>query len=232
MLASLLTTPLTIMTLGAQDHSILNAAMIDDINVMMERHKWTCHICDIQMPGMMEVDHTKGHKLSAKEGIKPICQCCHDRKHLLWAASRKRITLMHAPDVSYPEISQLTWSLVTHKDQEGFNIDHRKITRDLNSRREDAFEVIGHENIEAVFEAILTVADTVDEKSMLAKLSEMDAHIKIVPSILMEEEPEIKVWSTGGFREPEENWRDAVIASRSVGYDDLRKAGDAMRSKL
>jgi len=232
MFTSLLNTPLTLMTLGAQAHNVLNAAMIDDISVMMEKHKWTCHVCNVRLPGMMEVDHTKGHKVSAKDGIAPICQCCHDRKHILWAASRNRITLIHAPDLSYPEISQLTWSLLSHKEQDGFNIDHKKIYRDLSARREDAFDAVGHDNLEAVFEAILTVSDTQDEEVLMSRLADYDAHLRIAPTILVDEDAGIKVWSTGGFRSPEGNWSSDVAAANTVPYDTLRRAGEAMRSQL
>lgn len=232
MFTSLINTPLPIMTLSAKDHSILNAGMIDEVFKMMENAKWTCHVCLVQIPHMMEVDHLKGHKLSGKHGIKPICQVCHDLKHLLWAASRQRITIMHAPDLSYPEISQLAWSLVVHKGQSDFHIDHRKILRDLTSRKEDAVDAIGHDNMEGIFEAILTVSDTMDRKSIETKLAEFDHHIKIVPTLFMSEMPDIQVWSAGGFHAPDEKWRDLAAGSNSVGYKALRRAGEAMRSKL
>ncbi|CAN0557160.1 unnamed protein product, partial [Laminaria digitata] len=81
MFSSLADTGLSILTLSAQQHNILNALMIDDIVEMMTREEWTCHRCGVHLPQMMEVDHLKGHALSGTSGIMPICQFCHDLKH-------------------------------------------------------------------------------------------------------------------------------------------------------
>lgn len=232
MLTSLLDTQLNLMTLGAQAHNALNSAMIDEIAIMMKSSKWTCHKCQTQLPGMMEVDHLKGHKVSSKDAIAPICQVCHDREHLLWAGSRKRITLIHAPDLTYPEISQLTWSIISNQGMDGFDIDRTRVTRTLKSRQEDAFDALGHNNLEAIFEGILTMVDIQGEESVRKLLSEIDSHIKIAPSILLDEEAEIQIWSSGGFRPPSEGWQKNATSGRSTGYEALRNAGEALKSRL
>jgi hypothetical protein len=232
MFSSLLSTPLTLMTLTAQAHSVLNSAMMDEVVKCMNDNDWTCHKCSVKVHGMMEIDHLKGHKVSGKNGIMPICQFCHDRQHLLWAAARKRLTIMHAPDLDYLEISQLTWSLVGHHGRDGFSIDRNKLSRDLSARREDAFEAMGHDNIEAIFEAIFTMSDRLGEEEIKERLVEFDKHIKIVPSALLDEDTEIKSWSVGGFRPAGEEWRDNAIPNKFAGYEALRKAGDTLKSRI
>lgn len=232
MLSSLINTPLTIMTLGAQAHSTLNSTMIDDISTMMEREDWTCHCCGTKLPGMMEVDHTKGHKVSQKDGILPICRVCHDRKHLLWSASRKRLSLIHAPDLTYEEISQLTWAMLAHEGRDGFGFDRKMMARDINARQEDAFDAIGHSNIEAIFESILTMADSIGSKAALERLQEIDKHIKIAPTLLTDEKVEISIWSEGGFKAVGPDWKENAVLPDFVGYGALKNAGDALKAKL
>ncbi|MFG6573566.1 HNH endonuclease signature motif containing protein [Sulfitobacter sp. 1A13353] len=232
MFTSLIQSPLTSLTLSAKAHNMLNATMIDEIVQTMRTHDWNCNTCGTRMPEMMEVDHLKGHKPAGKDALAPICQFCHDRKHLLWAASRKRVTLIHAPDLSYEELSQISWAMVTHKEREGFTIDAKKLQRDLSSRQEDAFDAIGHTNLEAIFEAIYALRDAKGEEAVLARLTEMDAHIKIAPAAIFMDQPVIEGWARGGFRAVEEGWQERVIPEKFPSYAALRSAGDALKARL
>lgn len=232
MFKSLVTSSLPVLTLSAHRHNVLNAAMIDDISKMMEREKWTCHVCGTQMHGMMEVDHLKGHKPSAKSGILPICQFCHDRKHPIWAASRGRFSILHAPDMSYEEISQLTWAFILHDRDEGFTVDMKRLDRDLKARREDAFDALGHSNIESIFESILAIRDAQGEDATLDLMEEIDAHLKIVPSALFAESRDLRVWGPGGFNALAEGWERRAVPNGLPAMDVMKTAGEALKARL
>jgi hypothetical protein len=232
MFASLITKPVSRLTLGAQAHNRLNAALIDEVSAAFQQQNWTCHICGTCLPEMMEADHTKGHKVSVKDGIKPICQFCHDRDHLLWAASRKRITLIHAPDLDHVEISQLSWAICTHVGREGFGFDQMKIMRDLDARREDAYDALGHNNLEAIYETIFAYQDARGEDAAREMVEEIDKHLRLAPAVLFETAPKIETWMRGGFRSVGEDWRERAVPKTFPGYGALKSAGDALKAKL
>ena len=232
MFSNLIQMHLTTLTLGAQAHNKLNATMIDEIVVAMQAHDWTCNVCGVRLPEMMEVDHLKGHNPSAKEALAPICQFCHDRKHMLWAASRKRLSLIHAPDLTYEEISQISWALIANQGREGFDIDEKKLRRDLAGRQEDAFDAVGHHNLEAIFEAAYALLDAKGEEAALDRLQAMDSHIKIAPAALFMETPVIGGWSSGGFRSIDEDWAEKTTPANFPGYTALRSAGDSLKARL
>lgn len=232
MLANLISKPLSQLTLGAQAHNRLNAMMIDDIVKAMAAHDWTCHVCGTRLQGMMEVDHLKGHRASSRDALRPICQFCHDREHLLWAASRKRLALIHAPDLSYDELSQLAWAMVGHTGREGFSLDRKKILRDLSARREDAQDAIGHGNLEAAMEAIFTLRDSRGDAAAQDILEGIDAQLKLAPSVIFEEAPRIQTWEQGGFKPVQDGWRDTVIPEGFAGYEALRAAGTSLKARL
>ena len=232
MLVNLLDMPVSLLTLNALSHNKLNTMMLDEIAAVMQREKWTCHICNTRLKNMMEIDHLKGHAVSGKNAIAPICQICHAQKHLLWAASRGRITIVHAPELNYSEISQLSWALILHDGQPGFNIDRRRLVRDLSARHEDALDAIGHDNIEAFFEMILHMAKKQDKKTVRARLVELDRHLRIVPVLLTDENADIQIWSEGGFKAPSPEWKTNALQGQPVNYDALKRAGSALADRI
>jgi hypothetical protein len=232
MFSSLITTSLPLLTLSAQKHNMLNAGMIEDITRMMEREKWTCHVCGTQLNGLMEVDHLKGHSLKGASGIRPICQFCHDRKHPVWAASQGRLSVIHAPDLSHEEISQISWALLLHKKNTDFSIDVKRLDRELRARREDAFDAIGHENPESIFESIFAIRDIKGDKETMSILEEMDKHLRFIPSAVFSEDPEITSWGDGGFRKLPEGWQERAIPKGLPAMDVMREAGTALKSRL
>lgn len=231
MFEQIVTTSIRHLCLGARDHAILNDRMRSDVAQALVRGDWTCHVCGIHLPMVLEVDHVSGHSTTCKD-LRPICQFCHDREHILWAASRGRIVLIQAPDLTLPDISRLSWSLCTHLDREGFSIDRKRLLRDLNGRREDAAEAVGHGNIEAVLEAVTALCRKKGREEILPWIRQMDATLKPVPAILFETDIRIQAWTRGGFRTIDPKWGDAVIPDTFPGYRAISKAGEALRSKL
>ncbi len=162
--------------------------------------------------------------------IAPICRICHDRRHLLWAGSRGRLTLMRAPDLSYAEISQLTWALAVHSGGDGFDIDRGKLSACLEARRRAAMGDIGHGNVEAVFEAVLTMADKMGEMWIRKRVSELDRRVRIVPTLLFEPDAPIKVWEASGFREVPDGWRERAVPPGFPGYETIGLAANAIEA--
>ena len=233
MFTSILDIPLKVMTLGAIDHNILNTMMLDEIAAVMHRENWTCHVCGICLPEMMEIDHLKGHSPEGKNALAPICMVCHNLKHPLWAASRDRLRIIHAPELDYSYISRCTWSLLTHHGRPGFDINQRGFVRDLNSRREDARDALGHDNPESIFEAILTLAkDEKNIKRLREKLEERDQFLRIVPVVLLDETAGIDIWTKGGFQPPSEDWKDPILKGETIDYEAFKRAGKALMAKL
>ena len=232
MFSTLTARSLSYLALGAQAHNRLNTALIDDIVAMMARCDWTCAICGIRIEGLMEVHHAGGHSLDGRGGMRPICQFCHDRDHLVWAAARKRVTLIHAPDLSHEDISRLAWARVLHEGREGFALDARRVARDLTARREDAFDALGHDNLEAAIEALYAYRDARGGDAAAEIGRTIDAHIRVAPTALLSEEPGLETWRRGGFRPLEEGWRDRAIPTGFPDYATLAAAGASLRARL
>lgn len=231
MFTSLTQTSLSVLTLSAQQHSILNAVMIDEIVTMMTREKWTCHCCGVKLPYMMEVDHLKGHSPSGKHAIMPICQFCHDRKHPIWAASRNRLAVVHAPDFTQEELTQLCWVMLLHAGDASMSFDMKKLKRELAARREDAVDALGHDNMEATLEAMQSYMDSKGVDEMIPVLQEIDTQIKVVPNLIFEDDPKIFSWSNGGFMEIDKSWREHAKPDLP-DPDTIRSAGEALKLKL
>ncbi len=77
------------------------------IAAAMREADWTCHLCGICLPEMMEFDGGHGG-----EAVRPVCQFCHNIDHPVWAAGRGRMAPVWAPDMDCAEISRLSWVLL------------------------------------------------------------------------------------------------------------------------
>ena len=229
MLARLPSRPLALLTLSARDHARLNASMMDRIRTAMEADDWTCHACKIRLPGMMEIDHLGGH-VPACTRLQPICQFCHDRQHPLWAASRRRIVPVLAPDFSLEDLSILAWTLLVHAAQDGFRHEGHLMARDWTTRHEHAVDILGHGNAEAIFEAVLALDDRVEARRLQERLSEIDRHVRFAPAVLLEQSRDIQVWRQSGFTALEQEWA-ANLVPPETPYAQLRQAGDELRGR-
>lgn len=223
----LLETPLELLTLGARAHAALNAEMMDEIVAAMERDAWTCRQCGVCLPGMMEIDHLGGHRVSGRSRIAPICRFCHDRKHLLWAASRGRLVPIHAPDLSHEHVTQIAWVILVHAGRNG--IDHGCLIYDLYARRKQAQVALGHGNLEATLEAVLAMADSKGREAANASADGLDSQIRLAPAALFGGPTDMQVWTRGGYRPVSGNWREAASPDNFPGYDVFARVGKALR---
>ena len=223
----LLETPLELLTLGARAHAALNAEMMDEIVAAMERDAWTCRQCGVCLPEMMEIDHLDGHRVSGRSRIAPICRFCHDRKHLLWAASRGRLVPIHAPDLPYEHISQIAWVILVHAGRNG--VDHGRLIYDLDARRKQAQVALGHGNLEAILEAVLAMADSRGREAANASADGLDRQIRLAPSALFGDPTDMQVWTRGGCRPVSGDWRKTASPDSFPGYDVFARVGKALR---
>lgn len=95
------------LTFGARGHAVLAGGLRVQIAKAMRDADWTCHLCGICLPEMMEFDGGHGG-----EPVRPICQFCHNMDHPIWAAGRGRMVPVWAPDMDCAEISRLSWVLL------------------------------------------------------------------------------------------------------------------------
>lgn len=223
----LLETPLELLTLGARAHAALNAVMMAEIAEAMARDAWICRQCGVCLPDMMEVDHLGGHRISGRDRIAPICRFCHDRKHLLWAASRGRLVPINAPDLSHEDISHIAWVILAHAGRYG--VDHGRLIYDLDVRRKQARIALGHGNVEAIFEAVLAMSDSRGREASIERADELDGVIRLAPAVLFGDPTDMQVWTRGGFRQASGDWREAATPDSFPGYDVFARVGKALR---
>jgi hypothetical protein len=232
MISHLLKTSAQLSTLGAFQHAQINSLMRVEIAECMQKHNWTCHVCDISLPGVMEVDHLKGHSEKSKAHLKPICQFCHDRKHLLWSASKKRVRLIHAPDMDQVQVSQLAWSILVHNGQPGCTLDVDRIQQDLLTRATDAEDIIGCDSMEPFLEALMIYADSKGIEAAVKKAEALDAYLRIVPEVLFSDEPTLQKWGEGGFHSVGDDWKNRAKPMDMPRYANLWQAGKFLARKL
>lgn len=232
MIAQFLNTPAQVATLGAFQHSQINAQMRPEIAKCMQDHSWTCHVCGMSIPGMMEIDHLKGHSLNGKAHLAPICQFCHDQKHLTWAASRRRVRMIHAPDMSQEQVSQLVWTVLIHNGQPGCTLDLDAVQQDFLTRATDATDILGCENLEPFLEALLIFSSTKGMDAAMAKANLLDAHLRVAPEIIFDDTQKLSNWKEGGFIPIEETWKEGAVPKGMPAYPDLMQAGKVMQRKL
>ena len=231
MFDTLIRMPMRVAALGARDHALLNRRCMPRISAAMAEGDWTCHVCEIRLPGFMEIDHLDGHRPSDTR-LAPICQFCHDRKHPLWAASRGRITLIHAPDFTHEQLSRLAWTILLHRGQKGAGFDRKRLLRDLEARREDALDAIGHTNLEALLEVLLSMGDILPAARMAKLTAELDADIRVVPAALFSEEPDLRAWSGQGLMPVAEGWAAEARPANFPDYAMLAKIGRSLTARL
>lgn len=232
MLENLLDRNLGYLTLGARAHARLNTVLSEEIQAAMDGGEWCCHKCQTYLPGLLEIDHTQGHSPSRKSGLKPICAFCHERDHPVWAVGRGRFALMHAPDLSYEEISQMTWALLGNRGNDGFFFDSKKLARDIKARTEDAADALGHGNPEALIEAIFAFSDARGKDAAKAQIERIEAQIKLVPSALVDLSLDIYGWHQSGFRAADASWREGLRGADFPTYEALKAAGKSLVRKL
>lgn len=200
MFQEILNAPLRILTLGARQHALINRSMMKEIRAAFEAGDWTCHVCGVRIPGLMEVDHIKGHNLSGKAALAPICQFCHDLKHPLWAASRGRFVPVAAPGFDQASITRFSWTLLSEGLRKDSFLDVDDVREALDEREDAAWEILGGDNIESAFEALYTIRDRRGEDKAQKVARALDASLRFVPSDVKDLSSPSR-WTREGFRQ-------------------------------
>lgn len=240
---SFLERPLTVLKMGLRQHEAILAPVGKAVLPMMKKYDWTCHRCGIKIPQYMQVDHTKGHGNPDPDALRPICVFCHDQDHIIWAAARKRVLPVVAPDMTNEQISRISWAVVSLRsrpdDQEVVEAIENIIAA-FRKRHHDFIDRYGSEDadsaIEAVFRFLLPQENESEREAIMKKaiVERFSSQVRFVPRALIEESVEdvsttISVWSVGGFREPARAPTEAVILRAEPA--DLMSAVSALISE-
>lgn len=189
-----------LMNLGARDHALINATMSEAVAPALKMGDWTCHVCQVRLKGLMEVDHLKGHRSCGASDLRPICQFCHDLKHPMWAMARKRAFPIYAPDLDQSSLSRLSWSLLCEMTRPDGTESFDPLVGSFGERESAAYDLLQGENMESALEAIIVVRDR--EGAALAQTAAalLDASIRYLPTVIRDGEP-VQKWTVSGFRE-------------------------------
>jgi hypothetical protein len=187
------------LTLSARDHALINASMPDAIAAALKAGDWNCHVCGVRLKGLMEVDHLKGHRKCGPESLAPICQFCHDLKHPMWAMARKRAFPVYAPDLSQPDLTRFSWTLLSEMTRDGGEERLEGLLEAIGEREAAAFEMMDGENMESALEAVLVLRDRAGQEAALKACRALDAALRFMPACVRDGAP-LTRWTPAGFR--------------------------------
>ena len=219
LLERLVSSDILVSNLGIRDHAQIIGHDADLCRAIFEKHDHTCHVCGVKTLAGLEIDHTAGHSKSAKKGMKPICQFCHDLKHPLWAASRGRLVPIWGPDLNQTDLIRLSWALVTWRDVH--RSEYLEVRSDLITRKDMIEEYIGWSDInialsdtetpheaEVLFEAAFAAVDAIGAELAKPALRKLDQVVRFIPHEVLRDTDDkafqlssrLSTWSIGGFR--------------------------------
>lgn len=219
LLERLVSSDILLANLGIRDHAQIISHDAELCREIFETHDYTCHLCGVKTLTALEIDHTEGHSKSAKKGMKPICQFCHDLKHPLWAAGRGRLVPIWGPDLVQTDLMRLSWTLLTWRDVH--REEYRSVRSDLITRKDMLEEFLGWENTgdvladhetpheaEVLFEAAFASVDALGPELAKPALRKLDQVLRFVPHEVFRDTEDrsfqlssrLSTWSVGGFK--------------------------------
>lgn len=241
LLERLVSSDILVANLGIRDHAQIIGHDADLCRAVFEKHNHTCHLCGVKTLTALEIDHTEGHSKSAKKGMKPICQFCHDLKHPLWAAARGRIIPIWAPDMTQIDLIQLSWALITWRDVH--REEYLAVRSDLITRKDMLEEFMGWGDIspalaehetpheaEVLFEAAFASVDAIGIDLAKPALRKLDQVLRFIPHEVLRDTDDktfqlssrLSTWTVGGFRK----------ISRAVSLELLEKNDPAALARI
>ena len=202
--------PRTELLIGASQHAQFNAAMPNRNGWVLRRHDWTCNVCGVRLPGLMEIDHLDEHGPGPGGRIAPICQFCHDLKHPLWAAAEHRLVPVALPEMDQRTFTRLCWIMLSRALNEEPGTERlRPITRVLARRSIQAEHTLETAHMTEAFGALNTALDLFGAETANAVARHLDACVRLMPAAILDPSA-LCAWTSA----------DIFPASRSV----LRKA--------
>lgn len=204
-LADIVQTPSTRLKLSARDHARLLEGKLAEMRSASKKSGDQCCDCAITIPGYMEYHHSKGHtKTLAPGSLVTICQFCHNLRHPIWAAERKRFVPVFAPDYSQADLHRLAWTCLAWRDEIPEQVD--VILADMAERNALLEGVTGAVAAAPLIEAALSVAE---DKALGARaldaLARVDRALRFWPAELTEDFDElapaarVSRWDDSGF---------------------------------
>ena len=195
----LLQRPRAELLIGASQHAELNAAAPERIRVALHRCAWTCNVCGVRLPGLMEIDHFHEHGPGPGGGIATICQFCHDLKHPLWAAFSHRLIPVALPEMDQAALTRLCWIMLSICLRDALGAQRlRPVTHALVLRRIQAGRMLGTLNMTEAFEALLGAADVEDAARANAIAARLDARVRLMPAAILDLS-RLCAWTGAGF---------------------------------
>ena len=177
--------PRTELLFDAHQQNRRNAAMPDRIRQALHRHDWTCNVCGVRLPGLMEIDHLDGPGPDGR--IAPICQFCHDLKHPLWAAAEHRLAPVALQEMDQRTLTRLCWIMLSrslHEEQGKERL--QPIIRVLERRRVQAERALRTTHMTEAFERLFTVIDLVGPESANGIARRLDDCIRLMPAAVLD----------------------------------------------
>ncbi len=231
MLSTMIQSSLVTMNLRAIDHGSLLTRDAQTCQKVFQRDRDCCHVCGYQIPGHMEIDHLKGHKPCDASDLATICQFCHNLKHPIWAGARKRIIPVYAPDLTQEDLHRLAWTVLAWRNGgEGVPDEIAAVPEQMMQRKNDISEILGCEDAESLFEAVMGLPDLIGKKAAREALMRIDQVLRFWPAELLpdyEDLPKaarLSVWDIGGFRVVADEAARAIREARKTNFEKIHEA--------
>jgi len=177
-----------VLALGGRSHAMLATASMDAVAACLQRDRWCCRECGTMLPGYMEVTHLGEHEPCSAEGMKAVCQFCHNLLHPVWAALRGRLRVVFAPGLSSETINRLAWQTLLASpgaDGEPACPEHEQaalqLVRDIDGREATAAVLLGSADPQCVAEAIFSARHLAGEDFVREKVDRLDRYFKLWP---------------------------------------------------
>lgn len=222
MFISLLDQSILKLTLGARGHAKLVSHQVQDIKKVFRRDNWSCHVCGIRIPEFMEIDHTKGHSVQSG-GLKTICQFCHNTDHLLWAAARQRVTVIHAPEFNQSQLNRIAWSIFALRGkQTREDVDPNDILESVEARERTVRDTLEIRSLEGFCESIIAYGRRYGRDAARDIAMTLDQTVRFWPSELSRDMSHVptsgrlSLWSRGGFRKAVKTGESLILEHNAV----------------
>jgi hypothetical protein len=236
-LSSTLKIPANVLSLNARNHGRILATQRKQVDACFEKSKWTCHLCGIRIPEMMEIDHLDGHKHGPSVKLATICQFCHNLKHPLWSASRGRLVPMIAPQLSQVDIHRLAWSIVLLRDAGRNFADIDPILEGIEQRTIAFEKKFGTRLVTPFLESAINLPKMIGDMAAPV-LMQIDQSVRFWPADLttnandLPPAARISAWDLIGFRKASRTTANLLIADNKFDADVLREDAEKAMAQM
>lgn len=233
MLADMLKTSMTSIAIPAASHAALSAVQPAVMASVVAKAKEQCHVCGFRIPGMMEVDHLRGHRKSKSSDLACICQFCHSLKHPLWAGANGRIIPIIAPDMTQEDLHRLAWVCLAWRDVDAdHDLDVDGIVDAMEARHTQLLDTLGAADAESLFEAVFDMRRLVGDDEAKRIAMRLDQFVRFWPAELtagfsdLPRASRVSAWGARGFRVLAEDAAEAIRKDTAPDMNKIRRAAE------